>query len=223
MFRSLSRFEKGLWLFSVLSVTLAFVLSGSGDVFTLTASLIGVTALVFVAKGHVIGQVLTVVFAVFYGVISYFQHYYGEMITYLGMTSPIAVMAAVEWLRNPYKGTKEVRVRRMTGKQMAVMWMLAALVTAGFHFVLKWLGNASLWWSTLSITTSFVASWLTLMRSPGYALAYAANDLVLIVLWVTAAAADPGCIAMAVCFAVFFLNDSYGFVNWRRMMRRQQA
>ena len=98
MFRSLSRFEKGLWLFSVLSVTLAFVLSGSGDVFTLTASLIGVTAL-----------------------------------------------------------------------------------------------------------------------------AYAANDLVLIVLWVTAAAADPGCIAMAVCFAVFFLNDSYGFVNWHRMMRRQQS
>ncbi|MBQ7868646.1 MAG: nicotinamide mononucleotide transporter [Clostridia bacterium] len=106
---------------------------------------------------------------------------------------------------------------------MAVMWMLAALVTADFHFVLKWLGNASLWWSTLSITTSFVASWLTLMRSPGYALAYAANDLVLIVLWVTAAAADLGCIAMAVCFAVLFLNDSYGFVNWRRMMRRQQS
>ena len=68
-----------------------------------------------------------------------------------------------------------------------------------------------------------LASWLTLMRSPSYALAYAANDLVLIALWVTASANDPGCAPMIVCFAMFFINDSYGFVNWRRMMRRQRG
>ena len=221
-FRDLSRFERGLWRISLTAVTAAFVLSGSPDVLTLAASLIGVTALVFVAKGYVLGQVLTVVFAVFYGVISFFQRYYGEMITYLGMTSPIALMAAVEWLRNPYKGTREVRIRTLNARQTALMWGLTIIVTAGFHFILKALGNASLAMSTLSIATSFLASWLTLMRSPSYALAYAANDLVLIALWVTASANDPGCAPMIVCFAMFLINDSYGFINWRRMMKRQR-
>lgn len=220
-FRDLNRFERGLWLFSIAVVAAAFLLTNSPDVLTLAASLIGVTALVFVAKGYVLGQVLTVVFALFYGVISYFQRYYGEMITYLGMTSPIALMAALEWLRNPYAGTREVRVRTLSLKQAALMWGLTAVVTAVFHFILRWLGNASLFFSTVSITTSFLASYLTLMRSPSYALAYAANDVVLIILWVVASIDSPGCAPMIVCFAMFLINDSYGFINWRRMMKRQ--
>jgi len=75
----------------------------------------------------------------------------------------------------------------------------------------------------VSIATSFLASYLTLMRSPGYALAYAANDVVLIILWVLAAMENPAYIPMIVCFAMFLVNDSYGFLNWRRMMRRQNA
>jgi len=144
------------------------------------------------------------------------------MITYLGMTSPIALMAAVEWLRHPYEGTKVVQIRRLSGKQRLLMWMLTLAVTAVFFFLLRALGNASLPLSTVSIATSFLASYLTLMRSPAYALAYAANDGVLIALWVIAALESPGCAPMIVCFAMFLLNDCYGFVNWRRMMRLQQ-
>ena len=100
-FRDLTRFELGLWLISLTAVTASFLLSPSTDYLTLAASLIGVTALIFVAKGYVIGQILTVVFALFYGVISFYFRYYGEMITYLGMTSPMAIAAVVSWLRNP--------------------------------------------------------------------------------------------------------------------------
>jgi len=56
------------------------------------------------------GQILTVIFAVFYGIISFFFTYYGEMITYLFMTSPMAILAAIEWYRNPFKKSKEVKV-----------------------------------------------------------------------------------------------------------------
>ena len=56
-----------------------------------------------------------------------------------------------------------------------------------------------------------------------YALAYAANDLVLIVLWVIAALADIANVPMAACFVMFFANDMYGFINWRRMAKRQES
>lgn len=79
--RDLSRFELCLWLASASVIVLSFLLSGGGDILTMISSLIGVTALIFVAKGYVIGQVLTVIFAVFYGLVSYYFRYYGEMIT----------------------------------------------------------------------------------------------------------------------------------------------
>ena len=222
-FRDLNRFEKGLWLTSVLAIAGSAVLSGAVDALNVIASLIGVTALLFVAKGYVLGQVLTVVFAAFYGVISFFCQYYGEMITYLGMSAPMAALAAVEWLRNPYRGTREVQIRRLTKTHAVRLIVLSLIVTVIFYFILKALGKARLFGSTLSVTTSFLASALTYYRSPWYAAAYAANDLVLIVLWIIASETDPACMPMIACFAMFFLNDMYGFSNWRRMAKRQES
>lgn len=98
-FKELNKFEKCLWFISVSSIFISYLCFRGSDYLTLTASLIGVTALIFVAKGFVIGQVLTVVFSVFYGIISYYFSYYGEMITYLGMTTPIAIIFEKSLLR----------------------------------------------------------------------------------------------------------------------------
>lgn len=224
-FQTLTKFERGLWLTSLsvtlLSYLLSYLFSGSGDILNVTASLIGVTALIFVAKGHVLGQLLTVVFAIFYGIISIIFTYYGEMITYLFMTAPMAVLAAIEWMKNPYQGTQEVKVHHVTKKQLAVMWTLTALVTVLFYFILKALCTANLVFSTISITTSFVASYLTYLRSPYYAIGYSANDVVLIVLWALASMEDISYLPMVACFVMFLFNDLYGFYNWKRMQKQQ--
>jgi len=220
-FKNLSRFELVLWIISLSVVTLSFLLVPEKDYLSLTASLIGVTALIFVSKGYVLGQVLTVVFSLFYGVISYFFTYYGEMITYLFMTSPMAIMAAIEWYKNPYKKTKEVKIKKIEKKQFVLMLSLSVITTVIFYFVLKALGNANLFFSTLSITTSFVASYLTYLRSPYYALAYSMNDVILIILWILATIENISYFPMIFCFVMFLANDLYGFYNWKRMMKKQ--
>ena len=219
-FKALTKFEWGLWISSVVIVTVSFVLY-STDYLTLTASLIGVTALIFISKGMVFGQILCVVFAVFYGIVSYFFAYYGEMITYLGMSAPIALISAVSWLRHPFEKSEEVEVNRLTKKQIVIMVILTAGVTGIFYFVLKGLGNANLLLSTVSIATSFVAAYMTFMRSAYYGIGYALNDLVLIGLWAYASTENISYMPMTICFAMFFLNDTYGFINWQRMKKRQ--
>ena len=71
------------------------------------------------------------------------------------------------------------------------------------------------------MTTSWIASYLTFLRSPYYALGYAANDLVLIILWILAAQTDLSCLPMVLCFVMFFANDLYGFYSWQKMQKRQ--
>lgn len=220
-FRDLTTFELCLWLVSVVVVSLSFLFSDGGDCLTLIASLIGVTALIFVAKGYVIGQVLTVVFALFYGIISFFFGYYGEMLTYVFMTAPIAIMAVVSWVRNPYENSKEVAVKKMHLKEALFMFILAVAVTVVFYLVLGALNTANLIFSTISVTTSFIACYLTFMRNPYYAIAYAANDIVLIILWIMASIESISYLPMVFCFVMFFINDMYGFANWKRMEKRQ--
>lgn len=221
-FKTLTTFEFALWLSSVAAIIISFLISPK-NLLSFIASLIGATALIFVAKGYVLGQVLTVIFAVFYGIISFELRYYGEMITYLFMTSPIAIMTVVSWIKNPFEQSNEVKVNRMSKRQLSFMALLTAAVTFVFYFILKALGNANLWISTVSVATSFSASYLTFMRSSFYAVAYAANDIVLITLWVLAAIKDISYLPMIICFVMFLANDIYGFVNWQRMQKRQEA
>ena len=100
---------------------------------------------------------------------------------------------------------------------------LTALVTIGFYFILDHFETANIIPSTLSVTTTFIAVYLTFRRSPYFALAYAANDIVLIILWALAAAEDISYLSVLICFAMFLLNDLYGFTNWKRMEKWQLA
>lgn len=222
-FKDLSKFEWILWISSLICVTACFMLSPEKDYLTLAACLIGVTALIFVAKGYVLGQILTVVFAVFYGIISFYFDYYGEMITYLLMTSPIAILSVISWIHHPYEDSNEVEIYYMTKKQTIIMFILTVLVTFAFYFILGALNTANLLFSTISVATSFLASYLTLMRNPFYAVAYGANDIVLIILWILASIENISYLPMVACFVVFFVNDAYGFINWQRMKKRQCA
>lgn len=223
-FKELTKFEIILWLVSVAVVTGSFFLFQSKDYLTLISSLIGVTALIFLAKGMVIGQVLVIIFAVFYGIISFFFSYYGEVITYLCMSAPTAFISLVSWIKHPYKDSHQVEVaKKLTARSWIVLIGMTVAVTVAFYFILGALGNANLIVSTVSVTTSFLASMLMVYRSPYYAVAYAANDIVLIVLWVMASMEDISYVPMVACFVMFFFNDIYGFINWRKMKREQKT
>ncbi len=217
-----SKLEIALWGSSALLIVGAFCAFDRENYLTLLASLVGVTSLIFNAKGNPFGQFLMVVFSLLYGIISYSFDYYGEMITYLGMTMPMSIFALIAWLRNPYNGNKaEVKINSISKGEMFFMWIMTIAITVLFYFILEFFNTANVVPSTISVTTSFLAVYLTFRRSPYFALAYAANDVVLIVLWVLASLHDIRYISVVVCFVAFFVNDIYGYINWQKMKQRQ--
>ena len=219
-----SKGELTQWSGSAGLILASYLVFDRVNFMTLAASLIGVTSLIFNAKGNPIGQALMVVFSLLYGVISYSFSYFGEMITYLGMTGPMALFALISWLRNPYKGNHaEVAVNRIGKWEYAGMYVLTGLVTVLFYFILDHFHTANIIPSTLSVTTTFIAVYLTFRRSPYFALAYAANDVVLILLWALAARENISYLSVLICFVTFLVNDLYGFISWKRMEKRQMA
>lgn len=221
-FRGLRKREWALWLISLTVVVTSNLMAGTVDPITLTATLVGVTALIFVARGNVWGQILTVVFSLLYAVTSWHFRYYGEIITYLGMSAPIAVASVVTWIKNPYKkGESEVKIAHLSLGGALVLSFLTAAVSVAFYFILKALGTANLIVSTISVATSFLASALMMLRSSYYAIAYAVNDVVLIALWVLASLEDISYLPMVANFLAFLVNDIYGFLSWNQREKRQ--
>lgn len=222
LFSYFTKTELAIWLFSMSFIIISFLIFDRANYLTLIASLLGATSLIFCAKGNPIGMIIMVIFCLFYGYISWTFRYYGELMTYVFMSLPMSVFSLVSWLRNPYKGkVSEVAIRKLRRSDIVSMFILTIAVTVAFYFILAYFNTANLLPSTLSVSTSFFAVFLMYKRSPYYALAYAANDIVLIILWVLASITDISYISVVICFITFLVNDIYSFINWKRMQKKQ--
>lgn len=224
IFEYFNKFEMLLISCSLLFIISSFVIFKNNSYLTLIASIIGVISLFFNAKGNLVGQVLMIIFSIIYGIISYSFSYYGEMITYLGMTLPMAVYALICWIKNPYNGKKSiVKINNIKISETVIMFVLTIIITTIFYYILKYFKTPNLILSTLSISTSFIAAYLTARRSSYFAFAYALNDIVLIILWVLASIENANYVCVVVCFIVFLANDVYGFISWQNRKIQQKG
>lgn len=137
-FSTLTKKEWLLWLCSLFIVLVSNILAANFDPLTLIAALVGVTSLVFAAKGNVWAQVLMIVFSILYGIISFRFRYWGEMITYLGMALPMAVWSAITWLRHPAESGDAVAIQKLNLRQFAG---LAGQLRCGHGAVLPHFGR----------------------------------------------------------------------------------
>ena len=214
--KTLTKKEWALWLGSLLAVIISNIMTGNIDLLTLAATCIGATALIFAAKGNVWSQILMTIFCILYALISWRFHYWGEMITYLGMSLPMSVWSIITWAKNSSENGSSVAIQKLTSKHIAGLVIFGVATTLIFYFILRALNTPNIVFSTISITTSFLASALTLLRSSYYALGYASNDIILIVLWILVSLKNPAYLPVAFNFFIFFVNDLYGFVSWKK-------
>ncbi len=211
-----------LYLLSLVVVVGSNFFADEIDLINFFASALGVTMLIFIAKGKVFGQVLSVVFGVVYSIVALKFRYYSEIITYLGMSVPIAVFSIATWLKNPScKGDGTVKIRKFNAKEFCILMILTVFVACTFYFILNALKTPSLIVSTISIATSFAASYLMLRRVAYYAIAYTLNDIVLIILWIIASVQNLSSLTMVACFFMFLINDLYAFVRWKIREKEQ--
>lgn len=215
--KTLTKREWSIWLGSIIIVLISNLATKDFDLLTLVAALTGVTSLIFDAKGNVWGQVLMILFSILYGIISFRFRYWGEMLTYLGMTLPMAVWSTITWIKNPSENNgNEVQIQSLSKKHIVALCISGIIVTAVYYYILKSFNTPNIIFSTISIITSFIAASLTMLRSSYYAVWYAVNDVVLIILWVLASLKDPAYIPVVVNFSIFFMNDMYGFMSWKQ-------
>ena len=215
--KTLTKRVWSIWLGSIIIVLISNLATKDFDLLTLVAALTGVTSLIFAAKGNVWGQVLMILFSILYGIISFRFRYWGEMLTYLGMTLPMAVWSTITWIKNPSENNgNEVQIQSLSKKHIVALCISGIIVTAVYYYILKSFNTPNIIFSTISIITSFIAASLTMLRSSYYAVWYAVNDVVLIILWVLASLKDPAYIPVVVNFSIFFMNDMYGFMSWKQ-------
>ena len=218
-------FNKTEWIIylgSIALITILFLIFKNRNFLYLIGAVIGVSSLIFDAKGNVFGQFLGLIFDILYAIISYKFGYYGEMFTYLFLSLPEAIIAIFSWLRHPYKEkVMEVKINVISKKEYFLVGLVSVALSIISYFVLKRLETPNLILSTFSVFTCTIATYLLIRRCRFYPIFFFINDIALIALWLFASFEDTVNIPMIGCFVCYLFIDVYTYINWSKIEKRQ--
>ena len=221
--KSWNLFEKLFLLISLLIIIICFFLGTDKNILSLVTSILGVITVIFGAKGLVWAPVVNLLYNIVYIILSYTQGFYGEVLIYIFMMTPINIAMIVSWLKNKSKEDENiVEVNKLNKKEYILLFGFTLIVAVGFYFILKALNTTALFISTISLIDSFIATYLLYRRCSNYALSYIVNDIILIVLWLYAIRNNGiAYLPMVLSFLVFLVNDIYGLISWKKKEKKQ--
>lgn len=216
-------FEKLFLLISLIIIIGCFFLGSDKNVLSLITSILGVITVIFGAKGLVLAPVINIIYNVVYILLSYTQGFYGEVLIYVFLMTPINIAMIVSWFKNKSKEDENiVEVNKLSKKEYFILFFITILLSVGFYFILRALNTTAVFISTISLIDSFIATYLLYRRCSNYALSYIVNDIILIVLWSFAIKNNGfAYLPMVLSFGVFLVNDIYGLISWKKRERKQ--
>lgn len=218
IFKNWNWFEIGFLFFSFATILVGFFIGTEKNYLSLITSLVGVLCVLLVAKGLIIAPFICIIFDVLYTILSITQKFYGEAIIMIFIMIPLCIVQIFSWLKNKNSKNKNlVSVSKVKPKEYILLFVIGVIGSIIFYFILKVLNTNELIVSTLSFTMSLCASYLSIRRSPYYAICYMIDDIVGFTLWLLAVVNfSPALIPSMLCPALYFINDIYGFYRWKK-------
>lgn len=205
----------------IISITSSIIFSGT-IIDTLYTSLYLITALLM-SKGKVESYFVGFVSVFFYGIVSYNQGYYGELIITIFLTFPIMIIGIISWLRNQDKEKDTIIINSLSKREIVIVFLSQLLLFWIYYILLKTFNTDLLIISSISVLTSVLASYFEARRSELSLFCYIANDLVIITLWlIPILNGQTELIPVLVGPMLLLINDIYGSYNWKRLKSNQK-
>lgn len=221
-FSDWTKFELGLLITGLAISILSSIIFHGNVIDTLYTSSYLITALLM-AKGKVECYLVGFVSVFFYGIVSYDQGYYGELLITALLTFPIMIIGIRDWLKHQDKENDVVMINSLSKKEIAISFLSQVPLFWFYYFILKIFNTDLLVISSLSVVTSVLASYFEARRSELSLFCYIANDFVIITLWlIPIIGGETELIPVLVGPLLLLVNDIYGSYNWTRMKRQQK-
>lgn len=222
-FKDWNLFEK-LYLFVGIVVGILTSIIFNGTIIDSLYTITYLTTAILISKGKVESYFIGIISVFFYGIVSYNQGYYGELLITIFLTFPMMIIGIISWLKHQDKDEDVVIISSLSKKEIVFAFSSQLILFWVYYFLLKAFNTDLLMISSLSIVTSVLATYFEARRSELSLFCYVANDLILITLWmIPIINGDTSLISVLIGPMLLLVNDIYGSYNWKRLKDIQKG
>lgn len=143
---------------------------------------------------------------------------------YVLIMLPMYIIGIFSWIKHKNKETDSVEVNRISKKEWIIVAIIFSVIFVGIYYLLKSFNTNELIVSTISVLASLFACYLQIRRSRFSFGFYMINDIILMILWgIPVITGSLILLPMLLNPTINFINDSYGFYNWKKLEKKQKG
>ncbi|WP_134684001.1 nicotinamide riboside transporter PnuC [Brevibacillus migulae] len=226
LFRDWTIFEK-VWLVLFTAVNIYLFFAFEDSLLGLISSLTGMMCVVLVAKGKISNYYFGIVQTATYAYISYGYSLYGEAMLNALFYLPAQFVGIYMWSKHRTKHSvkgEDVAVKRLTKKGWIYLILIAIVASILYAELLHVIGGQAVRLDSAAVVLSVIAQILMLKRYAEQWALWIAVNVLSISLWVVTLVTQGGNdINMVVMWSAFLVNSIYGYYNWTKLSKNQEA
>lgn len=204
------------------------IMTGTLDVLGSIAGITGVLCVVLVAKGSILNYVFGLVNVSLYAYISYKASLYGDAALNALYYVPMQFIGWWQWRRRGAAVSEaeagdngvQVKARRFTWNQRAILFICCAVAVVAVGFVLRHFGDPQPFKDSTTTVLSIVAQALMALAFMEQWMLWIITNVVSVVMWcicVSRGEAHAG--VMVIMWAFYLLNSINGLRVWKRLSK----
>jgi len=184
---------------------------------------------VFAAKGKIATFYVGLIQAGTYAYISYGYGLYGEAMLNAFFYFPVQFVGLYMWMKHAKNKEKavngeDVYAKRLTKKQWLIFVPIVLVAIVAYAFALHEINAQQVRLDSAAVVLSIAAQLLMLGRFAEQWILWIAVNVLTISLWVATLIQSGGNDwALVAMWTAFLVNSVYGYVNWRKLSKKELA
>lgn len=222
-FKDWNTFEKTYVILSFMLIIATNILA-NGTIITTLYNICYIAGAILAAKGKVENYIFWFVGVFIYSIISFNQHYYGEIIINIVISLPLMIIGIIDWLKHKDDVNNSIVINNLSIKEISIVLLSQFIMFFGYYYLLKFFNTEELIISSLSIVASVLAMYFEARRSELCYYSYLTNDVIILSLWlIPVIKGNTMLLSVVICPTLLFINDIYGVYNWKRLKKIQNV
>lgn len=190
------------------------------------SSVLGIIGVFFLSKGNIVGVFVCIIQLFFYSIISYFNGFYGEVLTNVFIALPLYIINIVTWIKNINSKSGEVKINsKIKTREVLLSILIISLISIVIYFLLDYFNTSFVLLSTLTFLFNTLGVYFLVRRSGINFIFYLLSNVSSILMWIfmLAQTNNLSIITTLINIAIYFVLNTYGIINWFKLEKKQNT
>lgn len=190
------------------------------------SSVLGIIGVFFLSKGNIVGVFVCIIQLFFYSIISYFNGFYGEVLTNVFIALPLYIINIVTWIKNINSKSGEVKINsKIKTREVLLSILIISLISIVIYFLLDYYNTSFVLLSTLTFLFNTLGVYFLVRRSGINFIFYLLSNVSSILMWIfmLAQTNNLSIITTLINIAIYFVLNTYGIINWFKLEKKQNT